>query len=44
LAVTQERLNLLHQQKNESHIHIIDLYDESGEALGTKVDVEIPIK
>ena len=44
LVVTQERLNLLHQQKNESHIHIIDLYDESGEALGTKVDVEIPIK
>jgi LytS/YehU family sensor histidine kinase len=44
LVVTQERLNLLHQQKNVSHIHIIDLYDESGEALGTKVDVEIPIK
>jgi ligand-binding sensor domain-containing protein len=43
LAVTEERLNLLKNSPTESSIQIIDLYNEVGEACGTKVQVKIPI-
>lgn len=44
LIVTEERLSLLHDEKNENHIVITDLYNELGEGCGTKVEVKIPIK
>jgi ligand-binding sensor domain-containing protein len=43
LLVTQERLDLLKEDKNIRSLEIIDLYDENGEATGTKVIVRIPI-
>lgn len=44
LTVTEERLNLLHEQTAGGHIVITDLYDDHGVACGTKVVVSIPIK
>lgn len=41
LEVTTERLELLSQEQDS--IQIIDLKDENGEALGTKVILKIPI-
>ncbi len=43
LIVTQERLDLLQENKNIKSLEIIDLYDEQQNALGTKVIVRIPI-
>jgi ligand-binding sensor domain-containing protein/two-component sensor histidine kinase len=43
LLVTQERLDLLKEDKNIKSLEIIDLYDDKGEAIGTKVIVRIPI-
>jgi ligand-binding sensor domain-containing protein/anti-sigma regulatory factor (Ser/Thr protein kinase) len=44
LEVTEERLALMHQDNLQKHIKIIDLYDNDGNACGTKVVVSIPIK
>lgn len=44
LAVTEERLNLLHEGSVAGHIVITDLYDDTGNASGTKVEVRIPIR
>jgi ligand-binding sensor domain-containing protein len=41
LLVTQERLDLLTNDKNMQSLEIIDLYDEDGNAMGTKVVVRI---
>ncbi len=43
LLVTQERLDLLKEDKNIRSLEIIDLYNENGEATGTKVIVRIPL-
>lgn len=43
LLVTQERLDLLHEDKNVRSLEIIDLYDEAGNASGTRVVVRVPI-
>ncbi len=43
LLVTQERLDLLKQDKNIHSLEIIDLYDKEGNACGTKVIVRIAI-
>ncbi len=43
LLVTQERLDLLKEDKNVRSLEIIDLYDKQGTAIGTKVIVRIPI-
>lgn len=43
LLVTQERLDLLKEDKNVRSLEIIDLYNEQGNATGTKVIVRIPI-
>jgi ligand-binding sensor domain-containing protein len=43
LAVTQERLELLKISPSIQSLEIIDLYDEAGNAVGTKVIVRIPI-
>lgn len=43
LLVTEERLNLLKNNSGSNSINIIDLYDENGNATGTKVKVKIPI-
>jgi LytS/YehU family sensor histidine kinase len=42
LLVTQERLDLLKDSRNIKSLEIIDLYNEKGEAAGTKVIVRIP--
>lgn len=44
LLVTQERLDLLQEDKNIRSLEIIDLYDTAGSALGTKVIVRIPLQ
>ena len=44
LLVTQERLDLLQEDKNIRSLEIIDLYDEAGGALGTKVIVRIALQ
>ncbi len=44
LLVTQERLDLLQEDKNIRSLEIIDLYDTAGNALGTKVIVRIPLQ
>lgn len=44
LLVTRERLDLLKEDRNLETLEIIDLYDEAGQALGTKVIVRIPLK
>jgi len=43
LLVTQERLNLFKENPVLKSLEIIDLYDEQGNATGTKVIVRIPI-
>lgn len=44
LAVTQERLDILHAQKNgRKGLEVLDLKDEQGNAVGTKVIVVIPL-
>ncbi len=43
LLVTQERLDLMQEDKNVKSLEIIDLYDNEGNAGGTKVIVRIPI-
>ena len=43
LLVTQERLDLLKEDENVRSLEIIDLYDTTGSAIGTKVIVRIPI-
>ncbi len=43
LIVTQERLDLLKEDKNIQSLEIVDLYDEGGEAIGTKVVVRITV-
>lgn len=43
LNVTQERLDLLKTDKNITALEIIDLYDETGNPVGTKVILRIPI-
>ncbi|MCW3072477.1 MAG: hypothetical protein JWO44_2367 [Bacteroidetes bacterium] len=43
LLVTQERLDLLQEGKNIQSLEIIDLYDEQGNASGTKVILRIPL-
>lgn len=44
LLVTQERLDLLHNDKQIRSLEIIDLYDATGNAAGTKVVVRIPVQ
>ena len=44
-GITQERFNVLNRKKKRKiHLNIIDLKDESGEASGTKVVIEIPFE
>lgn len=43
LLVTKERLDLMHENNEIKSLEIIDLYDEQGNAAGTKVIVRIPI-
>jgi len=44
MQVTQERLEILNTlQKKETNINITDLKDEEGKAIGTKVEIYIPI-
>lgn len=44
LAVTQERLDILHTQKNgRKGLEVIDLKDDEGNARGTRVVVVIPL-
>lgn len=43
LTVTQERLDLIQEDESVHALEIIDLYDESGNAAGTKVIIRIPI-
>ena len=43
LLVTQERLDLLQEDKTVRSLEIIDLYDGAGNALGTKVVVRVPL-
>ena len=44
-AITEERLQILHNSKEKSvFVNTVDLKDEeSGEALGTRVEIKIPI-
>ncbi len=44
-AITEERLRILHNSKSQGvYVETIDLHDqETGEALGTKVEIKIPI-
>lgn len=42
LLVTQERLDLLKSDAGVKALEIIDLYDDTGEACGTKVIVRVP--
>ncbi|MCB0638860.1 MAG: histidine kinase [Lewinella sp.] len=44
-SITERRLDILHQSKGKQHhVKTIDLIDEqTGEALGTRVEVKIPI-
>lgn len=43
LKITEERLKLLSKEFEKQLIRIIDLKDKTGNALGTKVEVSIPI-
>jgi len=43
LLVTQERLDLLKEDKNMESLEILDLFYEDGNAAGTKVIVRIPV-
>ena len=43
IKITGERLRLLTQQKIEELISIIDLKDERNQALGTQVNIQIPL-
>jgi len=43
LKITEERLRLLSKELQRQLIHITDLTDQAGEALGTRVTVNIPI-
>ena len=44
-AITEERLRLLHNSKEERKVFVdtIDLASESGQASGTRVEIKIPI-
>lgn len=50
IKITEERLNILNNLNPESsknnlmRMNIIDLYDEQGNAIGTKVEILIPIQ
>jgi ligand-binding sensor domain-containing protein len=44
LLVTQERLDMLKEDKNVQSLEIIDLYDEKGDPAGTKVILRIPLE
>ena len=44
LSITERRLSLLPQVKNKkAHFEIIDIFDESGNANGTKVQLFLPL-
>jgi len=44
-GITQERINVINRkQKRKVHLNIIDLKNESGEACGTKVVIEVPFE
>lgn len=43
LKITEERLRLLSKELQKQLIHITDLTNQTGEALGTRVTVNIPI-
>ena len=43
LVVIQERLELMKEEIDIQTLEIIDLYDENGVGIGTKVIVRIPI-
>jgi LytS/YehU family sensor histidine kinase len=43
LKITEERLQLISKGLKQKLIHIIDLKDSFGKALGTRVEVNIPI-
>ena len=43
LIVIKERLELLKEEYNFESLEMIDLYDDQGNAAGTKVIVRIPI-
>jgi ligand-binding sensor domain-containing protein/two-component sensor histidine kinase len=43
LIVTQERLDLLKGDDRIRSLEIIDLYDDNGDAVGTKVIVRVPL-
>ncbi|TNE56117.1 MAG: hypothetical protein EP338_00700 [Bacteroidetes bacterium] len=43
LLVTRERLELFESEKGSASLEIDDLYDENGQASGTKIVIRIPI-
>jgi hypothetical protein len=43
LIVIQERLKLLKEDFDFESLEMIDLYDNEGNAIGTKVIVRIPV-
>ncbi|MGI9551486.1 MAG: tetratricopeptide repeat-containing sensor histidine kinase [Aurantibacter sp.] len=43
VKITEERLNILSKEFKKQLIKIIDLKDKAGQALGTRVEVNIPI-
>lgn len=43
LAVTQERLDIFKEESDVRSMEIVDLYDEEGNAAGTRVIVRIPV-
>lgn len=45
MRITAERIRLLHENgEGESPVRIIDLYDENGEAKGTRVEIWLPVE
>jgi LytS/YehU family sensor histidine kinase len=45
MALTKERLDILNQVNN-THLNVMihDLYDQEGEAMGTRVELNIPLQ
>ena len=43
-SITEKRLEILHQSKGDGlFVQTIDLYDEEGNATGTRVEIRIPV-
>ena len=44
LAITKKRLELLEREEGQSAFYeILDLYDESGRAVGVRVELQLPV-